>query len=159
MQATRFGSLISLALLCVAGVIAIVMALRLGLWRDGSPGPGLFPFLASAGIVLLSGIGIIAAVLRPDAPADQPAVAISMQGIRRIAVYMAALIGYAFLLEPLGFYATTALALFVILKLAEGLRWRIVAPLILGALLFTHLLFERALGVYFPKGNLWDFFL
>ena len=158
MQVTRFGNLASLALLCGAGIIAIAMALKLGVWRDGSPGPGLFPFLASVGIVSLSAIGMATAAwrLRQVAGQGDTAAGLNRQGLLRVAVYTAALLGYALLLETLGFYVTTVLVLFVILKLAERLSWRIVVPVILGALVFTYLLFQRALGVYFAKGSVWE---
>ena len=93
------------------------------------------------------------------AGADSATAGIHARGVWRVAIYVATLIGYALLLEPLGFYAATALVLFAILRLAERLQWRTVLPLILGALLFTHLLFARWLGVYFPKGSFWDVFL
>jgi hypothetical protein len=159
-QASRLGTSISLVLLCGCGIIAIVMALRLGLWRDGSPGPGLFPFVASVGIVSLSGLGMIGKLLGPGlaASGNRAALTLPRAALWRIGIYMLALAGYAVLLEVLGFYATTVLVLFVILKLAERLSWRLTMPLILGALLFTHLLFAWGLGVYFPRGTLWDAF-
>ncbi len=159
MQASRIGTLLSLVLLCGCGVIAIVMALQLGLWRDGSPGPGLFPFVASSGIVLLSGFSMLFKILAPGGGAASEEAVLPMAGLTRVGIYMGALIGYAVLLETLGFFGSTVLGLFVILKFAERLSWRITVPLILGALLFTHLLFERGLGVYFPKGTLWEMFL
>jgi putative tricarboxylic transport membrane protein len=159
LQATRLSRLISLVLLCGAGVVAIVMALRLGLWRDGSPGPGLFPFFASVGIVTLSAAGMMIAFLPARAPAPQEvAPGLDRRGIRRVAFYVVTLLGYALLLEVLGFYVATTLALLLILWLAERLSWWVIGPLIAGALIFTHLLFARWLGVYFPGGWLWDAF-
>ncbi|MBI4537161.1 MAG: tripartite tricarboxylate transporter TctB family protein [candidate division NC10 bacterium] len=152
-QSTRLGRLCSLGLLWAVGILAIAMALRLGLWRSGSPGPGLFPFLAALAIVVLATIGMMAAALRrwPAAPAET----IHARGRWRIALYVVALIAYALLLEPLGFHAATTLALLVISRAAERLRWRTVVPLIAGTLFFTHLVFARWLGVYFPAGTLW----
>ena len=38
-------------LLVATGVYAVAVSLQLGLWRQNSPGEGLFPFLAAASIM------------------------------------------------------------------------------------------------------------
>jgi putative tricarboxylic transport membrane protein len=152
-QPTRLSSSLSYLLLSVAGVVAVVMALQLGLWRDGSPGPGLFPFLVSCAMVVLGAIGIVTAMLRDHRGKAGPAVPV--QGWLRVAIYMIALLVYAGSIEYIGFYVATTLVLAVILTAAENLSWRITLPVIAGTLIFVNVVFVRWLDVYFPSGSLW----
>ena len=53
------GHLVGHAVLAAAGLGALVIALRLGLWRQNSPGEGLFPFLAALAMVSFSVAGLV----------------------------------------------------------------------------------------------------
>jgi hypothetical protein len=136
--------------------VAVIMAMQLGLWRDGSPGPGLFPFFVSCGMVILGVLGIFFALLRGQPGEAGPAVA--FQGRLRVAIYMIALLLYAGSIEYIGFYVATTVILAVILMAAEGRSWRIALPVIAGTLVFVNVVFDRWLDVYFPSGSLWDNF-
>lgn len=65
------------------------------------------------------------------------------------------LVGYAVLLEQVGFLlataATTAIAVGPVLKIW---RWRLIAGMSLGLPLGVYLILGKALGVYLPYGKL-----
>ena len=51
--------LVAHAVLEGIGLIALAISLRLGLWRQSSPGEGLFPFLAALAMVAFSVAGLV----------------------------------------------------------------------------------------------------
>jgi hypothetical protein len=152
-QPTRLNSFLGYALLCGAGIVVVVMARRLGLWHGDVPGPGLYPFFVSCGMVLIGVIGMIAAMLRSSPGTITPGT--SPAGRLRIAVYLISLLAYAALLNVIGFYLATALVLLVILKFVERLDWIVVLAAIAGIVIVVYLIFTLGFGVSFPTGSLW----
>ncbi len=65
-------------------------------------GPRVFPYIIGGAIVLSA----IAMIVKPDPDAEWPGLSILVQ----LAIALAVLLGYAFLIKPLGFIATTVLA-------------------------------------------------
>jgi putative tricarboxylic transport membrane protein len=82
--------------------------------RDGGPGPGLMPAALGALIVVLAAISFA----RPEVRR------IEVPHVGRIGLILASLIGYALLLEPLGYVVATALLLALLLvAFAERRSW------------------------------------
>lgn len=121
---------------------ALALSLRYPLWEFVQPGPGLFPAIAAG----LSALCAIAAMLLrfpregTAEPTEWP----------RLLVYGAVVLGWCAAFAPLGFAASSFLALLILLRVGEGLRW----PLALGFAAITvalgWLLFARLLGVPLP---------
>src|SRR4030081_2400602 len=64
----RRWRLLGYGLLAAAGVYALGEAWRLGLWRQGSPGEGLFSFLTAIGMTGFTALSLAAALRAPEAP-------------------------------------------------------------------------------------------
>ena len=141
------------AVLATLGVLALATSLRLGLWRQNAPGEGLFPFLASLGMVAFGAIGLLGDWTtreRVDARG-----AGDRSGLSRVAAYLGALVFYAGTLEVLGFIVATAIAITFILRFAERYSWRATLGLTLGTIVGCQVLFVLWLGAMLPTGTLW----
>ena len=112
--------------------------------RDGGPGAGVLPTALGVIIAALA----LASFFRPDV--DR----IALPQIGRILVILAALIGYALLLDPLGYVIATALLLGVLLMaFAEKKHWW--QPVAAIAISFgTYAIFRLFLTVPLPPDPL-----
>ena len=124
-------------------------ALGYGLWVDGEPGPGLFPLIACL-LIGLGGLPVMAEVVRgradgpdEDAPSPTPF---------KLAAYVGVLAAWPFLLQPLGYWAASTLALFVLLRVG-GVGWLGSAAIAAAAVGGSVLLFETLLEVPLPQGR------
>lgn len=135
------------------GLAALAIALRLGLWRQNSPGEGLFPFLTALAMVGLS----FAALARDWVKRKgEPGQATSdRSGLMRVAAYLGALVFYAASLEFLGFITASALTLVFILRFAERYPWLATLALTAGTVIGCQILFVLWLGAILPTGALW----
>lgn len=137
-----------LCCLCLAllALVAAVMALNLGLWRYGTPGPGLFPFLAA---LLLLGTAL--AALRGTGeqagetePVDRP----------RFLRYGLVVLTFTLLLKPLGTILASIALFLAVLRGIERRSWLAAASVALVAAVGSWGLFRETLGVPLPRGLL-----
>lgn len=144
----RVGALACLAVAVYAAITALPWGLRDPM--TGEPGSGLYPLLTALG---LGGLAAVLA-LRPGrrAPGGEAEAAEGPLRPFKLAGYVAALLAYAFLLEPLGYLIVTAGAMFFIMRVLEGIASARVLVLTAGALVGSWLLFERLLQVPLPRG-------
>lgn len=154
----RHWHVLGFVLLVAVGLYAVIVALRLGLWRQNSPGEGLFPFLAASSMTVFGLVGL-AGVLRAPDPAGGGEPGDLRATLLRVGAYLAALVFYALTLDALGFIASTIIVVVFILRAAEGYSWRITLALAVGTAAVCHVLFVRWLGAILPTGYLWDRFL
>jgi hypothetical protein len=154
----RKWHVLGLVLLAAAGAYAVVVSLMLGLWRQSSPGEGLFPFLTAGAVVTFSLAALAAMLLRSrEAPIRSDAGNADLPGVVwRVSTYLAGLAFYALALDALGFAASTIVVVVLILRLAEGYSWRVTLALAVGAAAGCQVLFVRWLGAMLPTGTLWD---
>jgi hypothetical protein len=143
------------AVLAVVGLVALAISLRLGVWRQNSPGEGLFPFLTALAMVGLSGAGLARDWLKHK-DAQGPAAAGDRSGLIRVAAYLGALVFYAASLEFLGFIVASAITLIFILRLAERYSWLATLALTAGTVIGCQVLFVLWLGAILPTGMLWE---
>ena len=141
------------AVLAAVGVLALVVSLRLGLWRQGSPGEGLFPFLTALAMVVFGAAGLAHDWTR--GARAQVAPPGSRAGFVRVAAYLGALIVYAASLEVLGFIAATSITVIFILRFAERYSWLATLALTAGTVIGCQVLFVLWLGAVLPIGTLW----
>ena len=147
-------------LLVAIGAYATAVSLGLGLWRQNSPGEGLFPFLAAASMTLFAGIGLVGALRADQHPIVPTADAKDFRAtLSRVAIYLIGLVFYAGALDAVGFIASTILVLLLILHFAEGYAWHSALALAGGTVAVCHVVFARWLGAILPMGYLWDGFL
>ena len=148
------GRLIGHAVLAATGLAALAISLRLGLWRQNSPGEGLFPFLMALAMVAFSAAGLIQdRMKRAAAPVGASS---DRSGRIRVAAYLGALVFYAGSLELLGFIVATAIAITFILRFAERYSWLATLALTAGTIIGCHILFVLWLGAILPTGTLWE---
>ena len=153
----RKWHVLGFVVLVAAGVYAIAASLALGLWRQNSPGEGLFPFIAATAVTAFSLAGL-GGVLSTRYASAQPAN--GELGLRttvmRLGAYLAALIFYAAVLDALGFIVSTVLVVVFILRIAEGYGWSTTLGVAAGTALGCHVLFVYCLGAILPAGFLWE---
>jgi len=151
--------LIGHAVLAAIGLAALAMALRLGLWRQSSPGEGLFPFITALAMLVFSAAGLARDRHRRAPVGDTTDVATATDarsGLIRVAAYLGALVFYAATLEFLGFIVASAITLIFILRFAERYPWRATLALAAGTVVGCQVLFVLWLGAILPTGTLWE---
>ncbi len=138
--------------LLVFGLAGAREAHRLAIGDASRPGPGFFPFWLA---VALCAVGI-ALVFQPDPGREQ--VASAPAPLRRGKVILTLLggLGYALVVEPLGFTATTFVFLLFLLLVIESHQW--IASLVISAVTAaaSYVLFKVWLAVQLPVGP-WGF--
>jgi len=153
----RKWHVLGFVLLAAAGVYAVVVSLALGLWRQNSPGEGLFPFIAAVAMTAFGLAGLAGALSARHAPSPPDH---GEHGLRttvvRLCAYLAALIFCAAALDALGFIVSTVLVVVFILRIAEGYGWRMTLGIAVGTVVGCQLLFVYWLGAILPTGFLWD---
>jgi Tripartite tricarboxylate transporter TctB family len=145
--------LIGHAVLAAAGLVALTISLRLGLWRQSSPGEGLFPFLTALAMVAFSAAGLGRDWIRLNGAHARAAG--DRSGLIRVAAYLGALVFYAVSLEFLGFIVATAITITFILRFAERYPWLATLALTAGTVIGCQVLFVLWLGAILPTGTLW----
>ena len=148
---------VAAAVLLAFGLVGAFEAHRLVIGSARQPGPGFFPFWLSLALVVVS----LALLLRRAAPAGMPAagaIPIAEPPLRRSKVVLTLLagLGYALVVESLGFTVTTFLFLVFLLMLIE--RRRPVTALVLAGstALASYVVFKVWLAVQLPDGP-WGF--
>jgi putative tricarboxylic transport membrane protein len=143
------ADLAAFLLLAALGAAAAWRAMAYGLSHQGEPGTGLFPFIAGAFTAVIA-VGAFAVEL--GAPAGAAAAREGPTLWCKLSLYVAVILVWPWLLVPLGFLVSTALALLVVMRFAERMRWAPTLGVLVAAALASWLLFERVLGVPLPRG-------
>jgi putative tricarboxylic transport membrane protein len=147
----RPDAVCGLALLLVA-VFAWAAAWPLPLGTLHQPGAGFLPKSLAVMVALLSAALLVRGVIVPAASVR--GLWPDRRGLLRVALMLAALLGYVGILERVGYVLTTA-ALFVLLLRWVGRQsWPITAAVAILAAGGSYLLFARWLLVSLPVG-LW----
>ncbi len=146
--------LIGHTVLAAVGLVALVISLRLGVWRQNTPGEGLFPFLTSLAMVAFSAAGLARDWLKHKGVHGRTLG--DRGGLKRVAAYLGALVFYAASLEFLGFIVASALTLIFILRFAERYSWLATLALTAGTVIGCQILFVLWLGAILPVGTLWE---
>lgn len=126
-----------------------------GLWSYGEPGPGLFPVIVSGVTATFAVVALVVAMAGREPPEEFDPEAAQQEGpIRwgKLAIYVGAILVWPWLMVPLGYILSTTIALFVILRFAEGMRWGATAITLVAAVAMSWLVFDHLLGVPLPSG-------
>ena len=123
---------------------------KTGLESENTPGPGLIPFLGGLGLFIVSIYLLIHSALQKRAGKEIARKDLPKPELGKILFVLVSLLGYAFLVEPLGYLGTTALTLFLLFK-RMGVRWGAAAFASGVTTLATYLVFIY-LGVLLPEG-------
>ena len=116
------------------------------------PHTGFFPKIL-VGLLLLLSLTCLAQTLRAKEP-DRRAEKIPAEGWIRIGATLATLVGFALVLEWLGFLLSTFLLMVLLLRAIEAPKWSKVVIVALTTALASYILFAWLLGVPLPAGVL-----
>jgi len=145
-------------MLVALGVAAGVMAIGFGLWSAAGPGDGLFPLIAASLAALGAGASLVMGLRAPPSAGACMAASADLSpdaGIVKPVAYIAVMLALAIAIPFSGFYVAMTCALLAILRPIEKMSWAASMGSTAVALIATHVLFERALGVRLPHGQLW----
>lgn len=135
----RLGALVPLAL----GVFGAVVSFGLGIGSLSDPGAGLWPFAISVLMIAASGTALLKARQDDDVEAFD-------SGILTVALSVASLLAYAWLLPLIGFEIPTVLLLFFWIKVLGREGWRPAVTVAVVATAAVYGLFVLLFGVPIP---------
>jgi putative tricarboxylic transport membrane protein len=133
----------------VFGAAALYEASKLPFGTIHNPGQGFFPWWTGAVIVLLALILLLQALRsRSSAAGEHPG------RIAKVALLLAFLAGYTFLLEPLGYALSTFLLVLCMLRAIDPQRWAVALGIAAVAAVGSYVVFAMWLSVPLPRGSL-----
>ncbi|WP_372624285.1 tripartite tricarboxylate transporter TctB family protein [Falsiroseomonas sp.] len=141
----------ALGLVLLLTIGALVLSLGYPLWGDFQPGPGLFPTLA-AGLAVLCALGALGSALLAERGAATGREEARVW--RRLLVYAGIVLIWAASFATLGFAASGAIALTLLMRVGEGMGWLPSLAIAGVTIALGWLLFEVLLGVPLPHGVL-----
>ena len=147
----RSNIVVAAVLLAFAGYI-FVTASTLPFGTIRVPQTAFFPKSLAVLLAIFAVVLLTRALAGSDAL--RGAERIETEGWIRIGITLAALAGFAFALEPLGFLLTTFLLMIVLLRAIEAQKWRKVVVVALATALISYAIFFWLLGVPLPAGLL-----
>jgi hypothetical protein len=134
------------------GIIFCVGAVQNGIMVSGAPGPGCLAFIVGCILIGLSLLVLIPALSKSkDAPGAGEKFFPQRESFRKLTIALIALLGYGWVLEPLGFFLTTLFFLFFVLRFIEPQRWTTVFGFSFLTTFLAYVLF-MALKVELPRG-------
>jgi len=142
------------AALALAG-LSIFLLFEAGRFNFGNlrvPQTGFFPKALVTLLLLLSLVLLVQALGQKEI--ERSSVKIAADGWNRIAATLATLIGFALVLEWLGFLLSTFLLMILLLRAIEAPKWSKVIIVALMTALISYGLFAWLLGVPLPAGVL-----
>lgn len=147
----RISSLVGLVLAVFVCFESYRLPTGIGSWHD--PGPGFFPFWAG---LLIGGLCLVLYLRAKRTQSPDPGSWYVRERWEKLVLILGVLLGYAFILERLGFVVSTFLLLFFLFKWVEGQRWVWAVGGSLGVALVFYGLFDKWLMMQLPKG-IWGF--
>lgn len=132
------------------GISVVISSYRLKLGSLGNPGAGLMPFVLGISLFLSS----IPILIRSLMTKDKERYEGIWSGIefKKLILVPVSLIGYAMILEKVGFLVATFLLLFTLFKIIGSRRWSFALATSILVVLLSYLLFVTLLKVEMPSG-------
>lgn len=145
---------IAAAALSAAAAFYLYLAWQLPVPRYAtSSTPGLVPMVLGT-LMLVLCLSLMGKSLLTRGGEGQERVEFTAAGLGKIALALAALFAYAFLLEPLGFIVTSFLFLVVVTPLFGRLPWWLWLGVPAGIVIAAHIAFVVILQLRLPSGIL-----
>lgn len=138
--------------LALLGSLVVITARSFPRLAGGYPGPGLFPQLLGA-VLVVAGALLVAGGLAGRRPPDRPLLGGSRREKVSALLVVAAVIFYLVAVHRLGFIVVSVLILSGLMT-ALGVRARWSALIGIGATVVLYVLFARILRVPLPEGIL-----
>jgi putative tricarboxylic transport membrane protein len=141
------------AIVATLGLFMLYQSMQMSFYADGVPGPGFFPALLAAALIVLGASLVVTRLRKPQDAADRHQLPNRRQASRALSLWITALAA-TLLVDPLGFPLAMFLLVALILFVIEGRRGLgAIATAILIPLL-AWLLFAELLLVPLPAGPL-----
>ena len=147
----RTNSIIAFAFVGLATFLFFAAG-RLNFGNFRVPQTGFFPKIL-IGLLLVLALVLLAQAMR-EPENERVAAQIPAEGWFRIGSTLATLVGFALVLERLGFLLSTFLLMVLLLRAIEAPRWPKVVVVALVTALVSYGLFAWLLGVPLPTGAL-----
>lgn len=144
MTQQRIELAVALVLL-VIGVAVAIAALRMPMGSLALPGPGYLPI--ALGVMLSVAASVLVMRSLRAGEAGNEAVTV---GDRSTVLVVVSLCAAGLTLEPLGYTATAAMLLFVLIEALSTVGWRRAAGVAVTAAVVSGLFFKMVLGVRLP---------
>ena len=142
------------ASLILAGLAGLTLfeASRLAFGSIRVPQTGFFPSILAI-LLLFFSIALLVQTCRQAGgeSGEQP---ITSEAWIRISITLAAMLGFALVLEKLGFLLSTFTVMLVLLRVIEPQKWARVLAVALATALISYFLFGRLLNIPLPAGVL-----
>ncbi len=132
-------------------IFILLESLRLPFGSLRAPQTGFFPTVLA---VLLALLAAALFVNPARAPAAAAAARLAPGSWARIGAALAAMAGFAVVLERAGFFLTTFLLMALLLRAIEAIKWPKLIAIALATALIAYALFAIALGIPLPAGFL-----
>jgi putative tricarboxylic transport membrane protein len=136
--------------LLVFGLGVCWQAALLALGEPDRPGPGFYPLVLGA-VLMLVAVWVVMEARSSPGEAEPPMT--RSDNVAAVAVVPGLLVAFALVLEPLGYVISMFLMMGLLLRLA-GRGWPAAAGMALASTLLSFFLFDMWLGVPLPKGVL-----
>jgi putative tricarboxylic transport membrane protein len=139
----------------ILGIAVAIGSYRLKLGNLANPGPGLMPFLLGIALLVCSFPVLIHSFLKMMRKTEQKEKIIwSEIDFKKLVIVLTSLIGYAVILEKIGFVTTTFLLLSILFKTVDSQKWFSVLIASILTVIITYFLFVVILKVELPSGFL-----
>lgn len=139
----------------ILGIAVAIGSYRLKLGNLANPGPGLMPFLLGIALLVCSFPVLIHSFLKMMRKTEQEEKIIwSEIDFKKLVIVLTSLIGYAVILEKIGFVTTTFLLLSILFKTVDSQKWFSVLIASILTVIITYFLFVVILKVELPSGFL-----
>jgi putative tricarboxylic transport membrane protein len=139
--------------LILAGCGVVWVAVGYGVWDGIAPGAGFFPTVSGGLLVFFAAIAIITDQGN-SAAVDVDVVDDDVPSWSHLLGYVAALVGFALLLEPIGAIPAILLLFTWILLMVERLPLKLVILVTAGSAFGVWFLFDYLLNITLPRGPL-----
>jgi putative tricarboxylic transport membrane protein len=137
------------------GISVSIYSSRLRLGTLGGPGPGLMPFLLGLSLCICSVLVITRSLVLTIREKGMRGEGVwSQVDLKKIILVISSLLGYAFILEKIGFVITTIVILFILFRTVGSQKWHYVLVSSLLTVFVTYLVFVIILKVELPHGIL-----
>lgn len=142
------GNIIA-SLLCMAlGGYVVITSMgypKAEQYGTGAPGPGLWPGVIGAGLVLAALYILIYALRTPEDVQGQ--INVWGEGPKRVYVTMAILLVYCYLVSVVGFIPTTVVMLFIFIHWFAKYKWFVTLGISVATAILVYVIFKFALNV------------
>lgn len=132
-----------LVFVLIGGVFAVWSIASLPMGTPSEMGPGFFPTLVGATLVLFG----VAVPLADREPGRLFADQVNWRGLGCI---LAGTVVFGLAVRPVGFVPATALLVFIVSRASRRMSWRMSALLSIGITAFCTAIFIYAVGLSFP---------